>query len=201
MPAIGAIEMSNLAPTADGSRALPAPETFVGNDDAAATTSILGQQASIAQAHPLLVHGAAPPAALDQGTDLAAATAPAALVAQGIVMPSAGQLLAIGHGLADGPHAATQAIGDVARVLLDALAGGEASGPIDALLDALPGTTGAGNAAATGLDHLGAQFAAVLDTGHDAGFGPGPGAFGADAFHTAFALETLTIHPDAPLVV
>jgi hypothetical protein len=186
VPAIGTEGTADLVPVSDTSRLSLAHETRVALDEGAGLTSILGKEApSVPDAHPLALHGAALPAALEQGTDLAAgAPAVHALVAPGIAMPSAEQLQAQGYG---GPASAdgVQHNALVSQVLLDALAGGTGSGPIDALLDTLPG------AAATGMDHS-AQLAA--------GFAAGPGpAFGADtSFHSAFALDTLALHHDAP---
>jgi serralysin len=172
----------DLVPVPDISRLSLAHETRVALDDSASLTSILGKEApSAPDAHPVALHGMALPAALEQGTDVPAQAAIVSpLAAPSIVMPSAEQLLAVA-GSADGvQHNAL-----VSQVLLDALAGATGGGPIDALLDTLPG------AAATGMDHS-AQLAA--------GFAAGPGpAFGADsAFHSAFALDTLALHHDAP---
>jgi hypothetical protein len=186
-------ETSDLALTPDSSRTLLAHETRVAIDDAASmsSTSFIGKEASIMDAHPLALHGTALPAALDQGTDLAAAGAPAihALIAQGIVIPSAEQLLAQGHG-GSGSADNVQHNPLISQVLIAALADGTSSGPIDALLDALP----ANPAAATAMDHLAAQSAPAFNMGHE----PALGTFADASFHTAFALETLALHHDAP---
>jgi hypothetical protein len=190
VPAIGIEGTSDLVPVSDTSRLSLAHETRVALDEGAGSTSILGKEApSAPDADPLALHGTVLPAALEQGTDLAAgAPAVHALVAPGIAMPSAAMLLGIGGTVPgiDGPTDGAQHNSLVSQVLLDAVAGGTGGGPIDALLDTLPGAGG------TGIDHsapLAAGFAA----------GPGPGAFGADVpFHAAFALDTLALHHDAP---
>jgi hypothetical protein len=132
---------------------------------------------------------AAEASALPQGTDVPAVSEQLAhaLVADGVAMPSADQLQAV----TGGPDAAehSQIIG---KVVADALAGGEAGGAIDALLDAVAAHSGA----AMGVEHL-AQVAAAFDSGH--------GAFTAVAwFHAGFAVdafgpsaEAMAAHPDA----
>ena len=128
------------------------------------------------------------PAQLLGGTDTPAHSATSgALVADGVAMPSAEQLQAVIGFAEAGEHSQL-----VSRVLADALAGGEAAGAIDALLDAVAAHSGA----ATGVEHL-AQVAASVDTGH--------GAFTAVAwFHAGFAVEAfgpaaeaMAAHPDA----
>ena len=125
---------------------------------------------------------------LPQGTEVPLAGEPLAhaLVANGVMMPSAEQLQALPAALDAAGH--SQLVG---TVLADALAGGDASGPIDALLDAVAAHSGA----AMGIEHLG-QLAVGFDAGH--------GAFTAAAWYQAgFAVdafgpsaEALAAHPD-----
>ncbi|MEO7364879.1 MAG: hypothetical protein ABIW03_01005, partial [Sphingomicrobium sp.] len=138
------------------------------------------QAAWTPQSHPAGAQSAAAPTALDQGTELAAAAAPAGhpLVAPSIAMPSAAQLLAHAGAIATDTAPQHSLIG---QVLFEALAGGGAHSPIDAVLNALP----TAHAAPTAADQL-AQLASFHAT-----FGPDTSA------HTAFALETIALHPDA----
>jgi hypothetical protein len=126
------------------------------------------------------------PADLPQGTDVPVGSEPlaAALVADGVAMPSAEQLQALMGAAEAGEH--SQLVG---KVLAEALAGGEAGGPVDALLDALAGHPGA----AAGVEHL-AQVAAAIDTGHGAAAWFHAG-FAAEAFGAS--AEALAMHPDA----
>jgi hypothetical protein len=118
---------------------------------------------------------ASAPAALPGGTDAHAATA-AALPPLAPAMPAPGLLLAHA-GLADAPQATTE----VARVLLDALAGGH-GGTLDTALAALPASGGAG------IEHV----QALPDAWH---------ALAAAApLHTIFLAEALAAHVDAPAV-
>jgi serralysin len=188
MSALAIAATPDLAFATDGSRTLPAHEMRAPIDDSGSPgSSSIGTDAPIAAADPLALHATALQAALEPGTELAAAAAPAihALLAPAIAMPSADQLLAQDHG-GSGSAEAAQHNPLVSQALVDALADGTGSATIDALLSALPG----GHGGATGIDH-----ATVLV---DAWHGPAFGAFGADpSFHTAFALNT-TPHPDAP---
>jgi Ca2+-binding RTX toxin-like protein len=104
----------------------------------------------------------------------------AATLAHGIAMPLAiptAEQLAVAGEAAGGHHVA-----EVARVLLDALAGDHSSRPIDALLDALPAATN--NTAAP-------LAAAGLELAEHAGLA------GLNAFHHAFDLHIPILHPDA----
>ena len=181
-----AAEPTDHALTADGglaSLAFGAATGEAGSINLARFASIVGKDALGQSDHPVAVHEAAPPIALDQGTSLAVATtASQTLVAHAMVMPAA-PLLAPGHGAGHGDFAASQEPHPalIAQVLHEALAGGAGSSPIDALLAALPGTTNAGNAA----DHLG-HLAAVVDIAHGPAFaallGSGAGSIATHRF-------------------
>ena len=148
-------------------------------------TSILGHDAPVIQAD----HGEPAPslASLNQAGE--PADAPATALAHGIVMPAAmpvaipsAEQLAVAMSDAAEDH---HAIAEVARVLLEAMAGDHSSRPIDALLDALP-------AAAS---HPTAPLeAGAIDLADHAGLA------NLAAFHPSFdlyALHAPILHPDA----
>jgi hypothetical protein len=129
---------------------------------------------------------AATASALPPGTDVPVASDSAlhALVADGIAMPSAEQLQAL-----DGVPDAAEHSQVIGKVVAEALAGGEAGGAIDALLDAVAAHSGG----AMGVEHF-AQVAAAFDGGHGA-FAWFHAGFITDAFgHSA---QAMAAHPDA----
>jgi hypothetical protein len=179
----GTLDNSDQGLAAAGRMAL-AGETREALDAAAGSTHRAGSEsASQSAADALAAPGAASASALPQGTEIPFEALAHALVADGVAMPSAEQLQA----LAGTPEAPEQSQ-LVSKVLVDALAGGEGGGAIDALIDAV-----AGQAATPAL----AQVAAAAD------IGDGPFAAAA-SFHAGFALaafghsgEPLTAYPDA----
>ncbi len=159
--AIGTLDTSALEIGSDSQAALTGETREALDLVVAGSSNFAGHEPSLAPAADILARAdAAPPAALPQGTEVPFAGEPSAqaLVADGVAMPSAEQLQAL-TGTAEG----SQQNQLVSKVLLDALAGGEAGGPIDALLDQLAPD----HSAAAGAGHL-AQVAAGLGTGHGA---------------------------------
>jgi len=115
-----------------------------------------------------------------------------AVMAAAVTMPSAAQLAALtGHGTAEqhtsvaGDHVQHNEV--VAKVLADALHGGDGHGPsIDALVHALPAHGNGGNAA---LEALASHGAAAVSMGHMAFAG---------AFGFGHGMASMEQHPDAP---
>jgi hypothetical protein len=135
----------------------------------------------VPEGNALVAKEAAPPAAVTdllRGTDVPAQgdlQARAALVAEAVVMPAADSAATpVAITVAD--EAKTH--GEVARILVEALAGG-GDNPLDALLDALPGNPQVGVATAIGASD-GSVFAAFVS----------PSA--------VFAIEAMAVHIDAP---
>ncbi len=109
------------------------------------STNSVGMEASFARPLDALKADAVQPVALSEGTEVPFAGEPSShsLVADGVAMPSAHMLQAVGRD-GSGPAAGagvnqdsgTQETAELARVLLDALSGADAEGPhLDALLD------------------------------------------------------------------
>lgn len=188
--AIGALETSDPGLAAASRMELGGETREAFDAVVAGSTNLAARNSNIDLSHDALARpDAVPASSLPQGTEVPLAGEPLAhaLVANGVAMPSAEQLQALAGAPDAGEH--SQLVG---KVLADALAGGEAGGPIDALLDGLAVHSGA----PTGVEYL-AQLAAGFDAGH--------GEFTAAAwFHAGFAAdafgpsaEALAVHPDA----
>lgn len=127
---------------------------------------------------------AASPAELLRGTD---APAHSAIVAESVMMPSA-EMLPVDVSVIE----QAKAPGEVARVLADALGGGDNALTLDALLDALPGDAFGPLAAIEAITSHSATANGSWDTGY----------FGLFAsMNLAFAAEAPAVHHDASVLV
>ena len=165
----------------------PAPQGGGAVHDMVDTSHALTAAGTNAQTNTELLHGTTVPGQGGSGGGHAATAA-------AVVMPSAQQLAAVGHGSVQ-PNtnsvAGAQHDEVVGKVLADALHGGDGHGPnVDMLLHALS-THGAAVGGNAGLEALASQASATVPFMHMAG----AGGFG--GLHTPLMVEMVT-HADAP---